>query len=244
MESRIYHEGPLLADTEITLQGNPARHIGKVLRLRVGDNLILFNNSGMDYPATIVSLERAKIIVRVQAGSDPGTESALHITLFQGVCKNHRMDALIQKSTELGVNFIQPVLCERSVVKLDPERRKKKTAHWQQVAISACEQSRRARIPKVAEPINIDALATALAGNNSTRLLLDPRADATLGQTLAQTTAVTLLIGPEGGLSEWEHSTAIAAKFQPVKLGPRILRTETAPLAALSIIQYLVGDLG
>lgn len=244
MEPRIFRAGPLSADTEVTLTGNPAAHIRKVLRLREGGKLILFNDSGLDHPAHITSLDRQRVIVRVGKGYDPGTESPLHMTLIQGICRSQRMDTLIQKSTELGVNVIRPVICERNVVRLDDVRAEKKTEHWRQVAISACEQCGRARIPTIAVPGRFDNLMSMRDDNTTIRLLLDPRADTMIGAALGGPASVALLIGPEGGLTDAERSTAIDAGFRPVKLGPRVLRTETAPVAALSVIQYLAGDLG
>jgi len=244
MEPRIFCTGPLSADTEVTLTGDSATHISKVLRLRAGDELILFNDSGLDHPARIASLDRQRVRVRVGKGYDPGTESPLHVTLIQGICKSQRMDMLIQKSTELGVNVIRPMICARSVVRLGDAQARKKTEHWRQVAISACEQSGRSRIPTIALPGRLDDLASARNEHTTTRLLLDSRADTSLGAALGDSASVVLLIGPEGGLTDAERSLALAAGFQPVKLGPRVLRTETAPLTALSIVQYLAGDLG
>ncbi len=182
--------------------------------------------------------------VAVGAGRDPGTESPVAVTLLQGICRSQRMDLLIQKSAELGVASIRPIRCERSVVRLDDSRARRKTAHWQQIAISACEQSGRVRVPAVTRPATlVDALA-GLADDAGARLLLESSAGQILGVALGSSRAVALLIGPEGGLSVAEREFALDAGFQAVRMGPRTLRTETAPLVALSIVQYLAGDLG
>jgi 16S rRNA (uracil1498-N3)-methyltransferase len=210
MLRRIFHAAPLTSGKESTLTGGSADHLGKVLRLRENDAVILFNGDGLDYTARIISITRQEVVVLVGAGADPETESPINVSLLQGICRNQRMDLLIQKSTELGIQSIQPILTERSVIRLTGERAEKKLAHWRNIAISACEQSRRARIPDIRRPRSASSIA--------------------------------LLIGPEGGLTDTERETASSAGFRRVRLGPRILRTETAPLAALSILQYLSGD--
>ncbi|MBT8442982.1 MAG: 16S rRNA (uracil(1498)-N(3))-methyltransferase, partial [Gammaproteobacteria bacterium] len=161
----------------------------------------------------------------------------------QGICRGQRMDLLMQKTTELGVAAIRPITCERSVVRLDDARRRKRLDHWRQIAISACEQCGRVVIPEIAAPASLDVAIDAVP-DDTTRLLLDPRAQRNLGETIDAASGIALLIGPEGGLTDAERSAASAAGFVPAGIGPRVLRTETAPLAALSILQYLAGDLG
>jgi len=243
MKPRILSDGPLVPDSQTELTGSAAVHVGKVLRLREGDPIVLFDGAGLEFDAHIESITRQSVIVSVGDGHDPGTESRLAVTLLQGICRSHRMDMLIQKATELGVVSIHPVSCERSVARLDGDRGRRKIEHWRQVAISACEQSGRVRIPKIATPATLVATLGAMADTVGARLLLDPRADGNLGAVLESARRVTLLIGPEGGLADAERAAALAADFRPVRLGPRTLRTETAPLAALSILQYLAGDL-
>jgi 16S rRNA (uracil1498-N3)-methyltransferase len=242
MSPRIFHSAPLGEGTEVTVTGGAAAHLGKVLRLRQGDELILFNGDGLDHSAQIISISRGDVVVVIGTNHAPRNESPVDVTLLQGICRNHRMDMLIQKSTELGVHAIQPLVCERSVVKIEDQRIQKKVTHWQGVAISACEQCGRSRIPDIVEP---QSLMTALGrlDAKTTRLMLDPDGDDSMESAIGAPGPIVLLIGPEGGLTDAETAAAADAGFRRVRLGPRILRTETAPVAALSIIQYLKGDL-
>jgi len=243
MAPRIYHSGPLIEGAEIMLTGGAAAHLSKVLRLRVRDDIIVFNGDGSDYKARIISTGRNEVAITVGKNVEPHTESPIAVTLLQGICRNPRMDILIQKSTELGIREIQPIICERSLAKVGKSRGGGKLDHWKAVAISACEQSGRARIPKVRPP---DSLAGALEqlASGTARLVLDPSGSDTLTTAIGSHQSIALLVGPEGGLTNSEHAAAIDAGFKQVRLGPRILRTETAPIAAISIIQYLFGDLG
>ncbi len=244
MEPRIFSREPLEQGSIVMLNENAAAHAIRVLRLRLGDTLVVFDGSGIEYSARIQSVSRQRVSVAVGAGRDPGTESPIAVTLLQGICRSQRMDLLIQKSAELGVASVRPISCERSVVRVRDERALKKTEHWQQIAISACEQSGRVRVPAVARPATLADALGDLADDAGARLLLDPAAGQVLGAALGSPGAVALLIGPEGGLSAAERDTALDAGFQAVRMGPRTLRTETAPLVALSIVQYLAGDLG
>lgn len=241
MLPRIFHATPLTSGKESTLTGGSANHLGKVLRLRENDAVILFNGDGLDYTARIISVTRQEVLVLVGASADPETESPINVSLLQGICRNQRMDLLIQKSTELGVESILPILAERSVVKLTGERVEKKLAHWRNIAISACEQSRRACIPDIRRPESLATVCERL-DKTGTRLVLDPAGDDIPEATIRSASSIALLVGPEGGLTDTERETASSAGFMRVRLGPRILRTETAPLAALSILQYLSGD--
>lgn len=243
MTARIFSDSTLVTGRTVTLTGSAATHIGKVLRLRAGDSIVLFDGSGREYVARIESVRRQAVSVVVGTATDPGTEPNLVIQLLQGICRGQRMDMLIQKSTELGVAAIHTMSCERSVVRLDASRADRKTEHWRQVAISACEQSGRLMIPPISGPATLADTLEALAADPGARLLLDPRADRNLGDALGDARAVLLLVGPEGGLTDGERNAARAAGFESVRMGPRILRTETAPLAAISILQYLAGDL-
>jgi 16S rRNA (uracil1498-N3)-methyltransferase len=184
------------------------------------------------------------VTVAIGSGHAPTTESPLEVRLLQGICRGQRMDMLIQKSTELGICSIHPVVCERSVVRLDAARGVKKVDHWRQIAVSACEQSGRVRVPDITAPAKFDAAIADLGNVPGERLLLDPTAGRGIDTAMNPEAGIALLIGPEGGLTPAERELARTAGFRPVRLGPRILRTETAPLAALSILQYLLGDLG
>jgi 16S rRNA (uracil1498-N3)-methyltransferase len=242
MQPRIFHSAPLKEGTDVTITGGGAAHLGKVLRLRERDTVILFNGEGLDHIGQIISVGRDKVAIAILTSQATQTESPLAVTLMQGICRNHRMDLLIQKSTELGVNDIRPIICERSVVKIGDDRAGKKIGHWRSVAISATEQCGRSEVPAIAAPENLSNALSRLASDTA-RLMLDPKGTDTLESAIGEARSITLLIGPEGGLSDPERASAIDAGFKSVHLGPRILRTETAPIAALSIIQYLRGDL-
>lgn len=227
----------------MSLDNDAANHVHRVLRRRRGDSLILFNGDGLDYLVTIVSATRDDVRVRVTSQESPENESPLDVSILQGICRTQRMDWLIQKATELGVTKILPIGCARSVVRLDAKRSGKKRTHWQNVAASACEQCGRARLPEIGEPVD---LATALSSVNTqmgARLVLEPRGRRSIQLAISGQQQVALLIGPEGGLTNEEARLAADAGFEGIRLGPRILRAETAPIAALSIIQYLAGDL-
>lgn len=242
MITRIFSEHKVDANGTVELGDGAVTHVTKVLRLREGDELVVFDGSGIEFPARIESVTRRAITLSTGEGRDPGTESGLSIMLLQGICRGQRMDLLMQKSTELGVASIRPVTCKRSVVRLDDARSRKKLDHWRQIAISACEQCGRVIIPAIAAPSSLEVAIDSVP-DDAVKLLLDPRAQQNLGEILDATRNVALLIGPEGGLTDGERSAASAAGFCPVRIGPRVLRTETAPLAALSILQYLAGDL-
>lgn len=217
-------------------------HVTRVLRLTAGDPIILFDGTGMDYAATIVTPARKGVTVLIGAGQPVERESPLRLILLQGVSRGPRMDLVVQKATELGVSAIQPVLTGRSVVKLDGERSATRQRHWQGIVISACEQCGRSIVPQVHEPMEL-ALALASLESGTTGLMLDPDGDVSLAGLPADCRRIALAIGPEGGFTENERMTLTQAGFGRLRLGPRILRTETAPLAALSILQYARGDL-
>ena len=242
MNPRIFHSAPLKKGAEVMVTGGAATHLGKVLRLREGDDLILFNGEGLDHMARIISISRDNVAVVIVNSRKTQTESPATVTLLQGICQNHRMDMLIQKSTELGVSAIMPVICKRSVVKLDDERVTKKIDHWRGIVTSACEQCGRSQIPDIAGPESL-AVTIGRLDKKAARLMLDPEGTDTLESGIGSADSIALLVGPEGGLTETERELAINAGFRSARLGPRILRSETAPIAALSIIQYLKGDL-
>ena len=241
-QTRIFVDMSLDCDQELPLSGSAANHVQRVLRLRAGASLVLFNGRGGEYSATLLRADRDATVVRVGEHHAGDRESPLQLTLLQGVSRGERMDTIVQKATELGVTRIQPVLTEFSLVKLDAEAAAKKRTHWQAVAIGACEQCGRNRVPDIAAPV---AYATALADATAQpglRLLLAPDASQSL-VSAAQGTALTLLIGPEGGLSQREVQLAERVGYVGCRVGPRVLRTETAPLAALALLQGLLGDL-
>jgi len=216
----------------------------KVLRLRAGAPLLLFDGSGAEFPAVIESLDGANVAVRVGVAERPVRESPLAVTLVQGVARGERMDYTIRKAVELGVHAIQPLLTERSVVHLDAARGERRLAHWRQIALAACEQSGRTVAPRLYPPLRLDEWLESPIGA-ALRVLFDPRATrpfATLDLPPRQ--PLCLLVGPEGGLSEDECAAARARGFVAATLGPRVLRTETVALAALAVAQFLWGDFG
>jgi 16S rRNA (uracil1498-N3)-methyltransferase len=240
--TRVYVDAPLEPGTRVALAGSTASHITRVLRLRVGDALTLFNGRGGEYTGSIDKSHGGSVTVAVGACSAVERESPLSLTLAQGVSRGERMDLVVQKATELGVSQLVPVLTERSVVRLDPRQTDGKLNHWRAIAIGACEQCGRNRVPQIAAPASLREFLRA-AREDTTRVLLTPAAELALHELPQPVTAVTLLIGPEGGLAEAERDAAAAAGFTPVRLGPRVLRTETAAIAALAVLQREFGDL-
>lgn len=237
---RLYCDLALSPGAEIALPEAAARHAVNVLRLQVGDPLILFNGAGGEYRASLVAVNKREARARIIEFDAVECESPVDITLALGISAGERMDYSLQKATELGVTAIQPLATERSVVKLSGERADKRLQHWQHVVIAACEQCGRNRVPAVAPVQKLYAYLAAVE-RNKRLLMLSPDADTPL-KRVAPTTAVVLLIGAEGGLAPSEHQAARAGGFEAVKLGPRVLRTETAPVAALAVLQALWGD--
>ncbi len=236
---RFHFDGPLSAGAEVELPSRAAHHVG-VLRLRAEDPIALFNGSGGEYECALVRVTREGVRARVIAWRDRERESALRITLAQGLASGERMDLVLQKATELGVCAIQPVAAERSVVRLSDERADRRLAHWRNLVAAACEQCGRNRLPEVRP---VATLGEFLAGveDGPLRLLLSPAGTLRL-RDLSPAAQVTLLIGPEGGLSEAEENRAMQAGFAAARLGPRVLRTETAPIAAIAALQSMWGD--
>ena len=247
---RVFSSQPLAAGSEIELDEAASRHLVKVLRLKAGRPLVVFDGHGGEYSAELVEAgKRAR--VRLQEFFSKDRQSPLALTLAIGISRGDRFDWVVQKATELGVAHIQPLFTERCEVKLSGERLQKKLAHWRQIAISACEQCARNRVPEIAEPLKLaqylheqqDGGADA---NGAVKLVLHHRTDIhlrQLEQAHGKPSAATLLVGPEGGLSQAEIDAALAQAYLPLRLGPRVLRTETAPVAALSVLQYQWGDL-
>jgi 16S rRNA (uracil1498-N3)-methyltransferase len=245
--TRVHAPGPLVAGASVALPARAAAHVARVLRLRAGDPLVVFDGLGAEHEATIGAVRGERVEVAIGARLAGDRESPLAITLVQSVSRGERMDYTIQKATELGVHRIVPVLAERTVVRLDPAQSAKKLEHWRGVAIAACEQCGRARVPVVEPPRRfLEHLATArdTTDERHVRLVLSPdgmHAPADLPQALA---AVELLVGPEGGLTADEERLASTHGYVGLRLGPRILRTETAGAAAIAVLQALRGDLG
>jgi 16S rRNA (uracil1498-N3)-methyltransferase len=240
--TRVYVPGPLTSGSRHTIAGDAANHITRVLRLEQGYPLTLFDGRGGEYAARIEAIRNGEVIVDVQERSASIRESALHLTLAQGVARGERMDWVVQKATELGVTRIVPVLTERTVVKLDAKQSERKLAHWQGIVVAACEQSGRDRIPEVAAPLDLHDFLHGI-DLRATRLLLSPTGTQRVNDLKAPEGGIVVLIGPEGGLTETEQRAALSAGFLAVRLGPRVLRTETAAVAALTLLQHQFGDL-
>ena len=238
--SRIYTDQALSPDSKLELGQKTSHYLSRVLKLRVGSPLVLFNGDGYDYAAELMSATKNGAECLVSARLPAVAESGLAITLVQAISRGERMDLSLQKATELGVAAIQPITSERVEVKLDPRREEKRLLHWKRVIISACEQSGRACVPAMHAPVSLDDW---IAGSQDClRLVLDPQSDQALtGQTLDQS-IVELLVGPEGGFSEPELNRLKIAGVKPVSIGPRILRTETAGPAAVAVLQCMGGD--
>jgi len=233
---RLYVETELQANSKLTLPEGAAHHAARVLRLREGDRAVLFDGRGGEYEARLAMPGRGRVLAETGARSDPLRESPLEITLLQAVSSSDKMDFTIQKAVELGVAAIQPVFSEKSVVRLSGEREAKKLLHWQRIAIAACEQCGRNRIPEVREPLALDRYVAA-AG---VKILLSPSGSGKLAGLA--TSPLILACGPEAGFSDAEEARLLRAGFTAVRLGPRVLRTETAALAALAALNALAGD--
>jgi 16S rRNA (uracil1498-N3)-methyltransferase len=242
--TRVHLDIPLSAGQELVLPEAPATHLVRVLRLGEGDACVLFNGDGHDYAARIVALGKREVRVAVGEATPVMRESPLRTGLLQGIARGEKMDLILQKSTELGIGEIRPLWSQRSEVKLDEARAHKRHAHWRGVVASACEQCGRVRVPEVAAPASLAAVLDALPAGGL-RLLLDPEGDLSLRTLEVGTdTAVWLAVGPEGGWAPSDREQLRAAGFIGLRLGPRVLRTETAGLAALAALQAQLGDLG
>lgn len=240
---RIFSTEPLSEGCEVQLGESASRHLVKVLRLSAGRPLVLFDGRGGEYSAELVETgKRAR--ARTLEFFPDDRESPLALTLAIGISRGDRFDWVIQKATELGATHIQPLFTERCEVKLSGERLQKKLGHWRQVAVSACEQCARNRVPAIAEPQKLVQFLDR-QGGETLKLVLHHRTEMQLHQVEAERgrpDEALLLVGPEGGLSGTEIDAALAKDYLPLRLGPRVLRTETAPVAAISVLQYQWGD--
>ncbi len=240
--TRIYHADDLAINVEIILKQNAAQHVRDVLRMQVGNALTLFNGNGQDYLGTIVRLDKKMVSVMLHATEERDTISPLRLHLAQGLCRGEKMDFVMQKATELGVTEITPIISEYCNVRLNTERLQKKQHHWQKVAASACEQCGRTDLLKVNPAIDFNTWIKQTFPDIT--YILDPGATQSIDKWQAShPSQITLLIGPEGGFTRDEIDDAISHGYKTILLGPRILRSETAGLAAVSLLQYLYGDL-
>ena len=234
---RFFTQQALSSQRHCELESDVSHHLAKVLRMKVGDSLCLFNNSGNEYQAEVIDISKQTVTVNILSEEPINKESPLNIHLAIAVSKGDRMDFVIQKATELGVTTINS---ERTNVKLKSERLDKKQQHWQKVAISACEQCGRNIIPAIFQLTDLNSWLESC--NAEQKFVLHHRTHKKL-EEIDPPESVALLIGPEGGLSAEEITLAESNGFQPLALGPRVLRTETAPLAAISLLQFCWGDL-
>lgn len=240
--TRLYYPDPIEPGKTVCLDRNASHHLIRVMRAKKNADVILFNGDGFEYSAIVLDDNPKCCAVSVNKKTLAQCESPLHIILLQGISRSDRMDACMQKATELGVNTIVPVICERTTTKLHGERADKKIKHWQQIIVSACEQSGRCVIPKL-QPIT-PYMQVLHDADTDCKFILDPDSNAGLKNMATPENAITILVGPEGGLTKNEIKQAYHMNFKGIQLGPRILRTETAGPACIAAIQTLWGDLG
>ena len=233
----------MINGAEALLEGDRARYLGRVLRLRVGDDINVFDGTGPEWSATISAMTKSSATLSLGERHESTMESPLMLHLVQGISRGERMDYVVQKATELGVHRITPVLTEYGVVKLDGKRAAKRRDHWEGVAASACEQCGRTRLPLIDTPLPLKHWFGDRPADADLDLILAPGASTPLARVAPPQTKVCILIGPEGGFSQTEYEDADVADFEAVSLGPRILRTETAAAAALAVMQANWGDL-
>lgn len=245
--TRVYLPAPLAAGALLPLEPGAALHLVRVLRLGVGARLAVFDGAGREHAATIAAVHGERVEVRLGSALPAVAESPLAITLGQGLSRGERMDYAIQKATELGVRRIVPLVFERSVVRLDAAQAARRLAHWRGVAAAACEQCGRAALPEILAPRQLtDHLANASGGASGAELraLLLPDAGQGIDSLPKPLAAIEILVGPEGGLTDDERQRALACGYVGLRLGPRILRTETAAAACVAVLQAVRGDLG
>lgn len=239
---RIYIDQPLRAGDQVLLPEQSGEHVARVLRLERGHPLIIFNGDGHEYDAELASLAKRAVTAEINGVRAVDREAPLKLTLAQGIARGEKMDWILQKATELGVTRIVPLVTERTEVKLDEERTPRRMAHWTSVIIGACEQSGRTQLPELAQPQRLDKWLSALDATSQTRLALMPGGDTSLRDLPTLANGAMLVVGPEGGLSDNDANLLHQCNFIGLRLGPRILRTETAGLAAIAALQAIAGD--
>jgi 16S rRNA (uracil1498-N3)-methyltransferase len=239
---RVHVEQTLATGAEVIITGQAVEHVGRVLRMQAGDAITLFNGDGHHYAGRLVEAGKRALRVAVESAMPADNESPLSLVLVQGVARGDKMDFIMQKATELGVAAIVPVTTERSEVKLDAGRAEKRLAHWQAVVLGACEQSGRAVVPAVLPALPLPAWLASLGADSRRRLALMPGEGRRVGELALGHEGAYLVVGPEGGLGERDAEALASSGFAGLQLGPRILRTETAGLAALAALQAVYGD--
>jgi 16S rRNA (uracil1498-N3)-methyltransferase len=239
---RIYHPEQISENSVVALNDDAAGHVGRVLRMKEGQEVLLFDGSGSEFPATICSVSKKNVNVSINERIERSAESPLDLHLGQVISRGDKMEFTIQKSVELGVNTITPLISERCGVKLDQKRFEKKLQQWQKIAISACEQCGRNTVPVIRPIMHLEQWCAE--PSEALKLNLHPRAQYSINTLPAPVSKVRLLIGPEGGLSQSEIEMTEQYQFEETLLGPRVLRTETAALTAITALQVRFGDLG
>jgi 16S rRNA (uracil1498-N3)-methyltransferase len=239
---RFYHSNPLGLNQIITLDEFASHHALRVMRVKVDDFLILFNGDGFEYRGRVSDINKKNINVELLSKEKNNSESPININLFQSISSNEKMDMVIQKATELGLSSIQPIFTSRSTIKLSIDRTKKRLIHWKQVSISACEQSGRSKIPTIKSPIGFDQISEGIKKNSLNLLLHPDNLEESSNLPNEYSGDINVFIGPEGGFSQDEVLLLKKQNCINIQLGPRILRTETAPLAIIAILQYKYGD--
>lgn len=237
--SRLYVNLPLVPNGQVELDDDGGHYVRTVLRLKKDDSIILFNGKGGEYVGVLSEVSRKSVLVAIKSRSDRSVESPLYIVLGLGISRGDRMDWSVQKAVELGVTQITPIITERCVVQFKGDKKFQRLQHWQKIVQHAAEQSGRTVLPELTE---IAALQNWVSHQQGLKICLDPNTDLSMAQLQPEGMKITLLTGPEGGFSDQERSVAKAAGFIPIRLGGRILRTETAAIAALSAVQMLWGD--
>jgi 16S rRNA (uracil1498-N3)-methyltransferase len=237
--SRLYVDLPLELNEQVELDDDSGHYVRTVLRLKKDDAVILFNGNGGEYVCVLAEVSRKTVLVSVKSWTDRSVESPLQVILGLGISRGDRMDLSVQKAVELGTCCITPLMTERCVVQFKGDKKPQRLQHWQKIAQHAAEQSGRTVLPELTE---ITALQNWVSHQQGLKVFLDPYAEKSLSELQPDDMKVTLLTGPEGGFSDQERSIAKAAGFIPVRLGSRILRTETATIAALAAVQMLWGD--
>ena len=242
-QNRVFRQGQVQPGQLLELSKDEAHHLVNVLRMKAGQEFTLFNGEGPEFSCRIISAGKRGLSAEVLSMNEPERESPLSITLIQGVARTQHMDLALQKATELGVTSIQPLLTERCAIKQGRQQLEKKQAHWHGVITSACEQSGRTRLPELLPAITLDEYLASV-DSAELKITLSPTARQSFQDLQVEASRpVQLLIGPEGGLSDAEISRTLEKGFSAVSMGPRILRTETAAMAAITLIQGLWGDL-
>lgn len=239
---RFYHSNPLDLNQIIILDEFSSHHALRVMRVKVDDFLILFNGDGFEYRGRVSDINKKTINIEILSKEKNNNESPININLFQSISSNEKMDMVIQKATELGVSSIQPIFTSRSTVKLNLDRIKKRLIHWRQVSISACGQSGRSKIPTIKSPIGFDRFVEGISTNSLNLLLHPDNSKESSNLPNKYSGDINIFIGPEGGFSQDEVLLLKKQNCINIQLGSRILRTETAPLAIIAILQYKYGD--